>query len=599
MSWSSPHRIRKGRIPSMKPTEKNYIKLRIAVVGSIFIGFFLAIVVKAIYVQVYQGPWLSERATREINKTMTVREKRGAIYDTNHHEIAVSIDAISIGAYPNLMKDKNAAAAKLSKALDLNPKTFKARLTSGNGFKWVKRKAAPREVRAVKDLSVEGVDFIPEHSRFYPQSTLGAQITGFTGVDGRGLEGVEFYYDAQLKGEEKKLTVMKDALGKKFGGEREESLDSSARNLILTVDKTIQYITERALKEAVKEYEAKSGLAVVMDPATGAVFAIANYPFFNPNAFGRFDRSAYRNRAITDPFEPGSTMKIFSATAAIEYGGCTPNTIFYCENGKYKVGKYTIHDTHEYGWLSLQKILKFSSNIGAMKMSEMIGAQSLHQTLKGFGFGEPTGIDCPGESSGALSPYQKWSQIQTGVVAFGHGMSVTAIQMAAAVSAIANKGVLMKPYVVRAITDDKGKVVEEFGPRVVRRAVSEKTAETVKEMMRSVVETGGTGTEANIEGYTVCGKTGTARKVNKKGRYQRGSYLSSFVGFAPAEAPVMTVLVVIDDPKKKFYGGLVAAPAFKKIVRESLNYMNVPPQNNTERLTAALEYQHQRSGNNR
>jgi len=580
----------------METTEKNYTRLRITIVGVLFIAFFVAIVVKAVHVQVYQGQWLSDRATKEIRKTLTVREKRGAIYDTNHHEMAVSIDAVSIGAYPTLMKDKNASAAKLSKALGLNPQSFATRLASGNGFKWVKRKVTPKEVRAVKDLSVEGIDFISEQSRFYPQSSLAAQITGFTGIDGRGLEGVEFYYDNRLNGEEKKLVVMKDALGKKFGGEREGSLDSSAMNLILTVDKTIQYITERALKEAVKEHEATSGMAVVMDPGTGAVYAIANYPAFNPNAFGRFDRSAYRNRAITDPFEPGSTMKIFSATAAIEYGGCTPNTIFYCENGKYKVGRFTIHDTHEYGWLSLEKIIKYSSNIGAMKMSEMIGAQSLHQTLKGFGFGEPTGIDCPGEAPGSLSPYQKWSQIHTGVVAFGHGMSVTAIQMASAVSAIANRGVLMRPYVVRAITDQKGNIVEEFAPQQVRRAVSAKTADTVKAMMRTVVETGGTGTEADLEGYTVCGKTGTARKVNKEGRYERGSYLSSFVGFAPAESPELTVLVVIDDPQKQYYGGQVAAPAFKKIVRESLNYMNVPPRNNVRRLTASLEERQHESG---
>ena len=588
MSWSHPHRIKKRHTQFMKPTDKNYVKLRITLVGSLLIGLFTAIIAKAIHIQVYQGPMLSEKAEKQIRKTMTIREKRGAIYDTNHHELAVSVDAVSIGASPKHMKDKAEAARKLSKALGLNGRALKAKLNAGNGFKWVKRQVTPKEVRAVRELSIEGIDFIPEHSRYYPQRTLAAQITGFTGLDGRGLEGVEFYYDAQLEGESKKIVVWKDALGKKFDGARPEPLDSSARNLILTVDKTIQFITEKALEEAVKTHEAKSGMAVVMNPTTGAVYAIANYPFFNPNAYGRFDRSAFRNRAITDTFEPGSTMKIFSVAAAIEHGGCTPSTIFYCENGKYKVGKFTIHDTHEYGWLSVQKILKFSSNIGAMKMSEMIGAESLHQTFKGFGFGEPTGIDCPGEAPGALSPHQKWSQVHTGVVSFGHGMSATAIQLAAAVSAIANKGILMKPYVVKAITDQKGTVVEEIKPKVARRAISEKTANIMKEMMRSVVETGGTGTEAHIEGYAVCGKTGTARKVNKEGRYERGSYISSFVGFAPAESPVMTVLVVLDDPKKQYYGGQVAAPAFKKIVRESLDYMNIPPRNDVERLTASL-----------
>jgi cell division protein FtsI (penicillin-binding protein 3) len=565
------------------------VKHRVAIVGGIFVVLFLAVVARALFVQVYQGSMLSARAEKEIQKTMIVREKRGGIYDTNRQELAVSIGAVSIAAYPRRIQDKGEAAARLSKVLGLNAGKLNARLASGSGFKWIKRKASPREVREVRALDIDGVDFIPEHSRFYPQSTLAAQITGFTGVDGRGLEGLEFYYEKDLNGEEKQLVVMKDALGKKFGGEQEASLESSARNLILTVDKTIQYITEEALEAAVKENDAASGMAVVTDPGTGAVLAIANYPFFNPNAFGRFDRSAYRNRVITDTFEPGSTMKIFSVAAAIEYGGCTPNTIFYCENGKYKVGRYTIHDTHKHGWLPIEKILKFSSNIGAMKMSEMIGAEALHRTLEGFGFGERTGIDCPGEAPGSLSPHQKWSSLQTGVVSFGHGMAATGIQLATAVSAIANNGVLMKPYIVRAITDQRGNIIEQFEPRIVRHAISEKTAGIMKAMMRSVVETGGTGTEADLEGYAVCGKTGTARKVNKQGRYERGSYVSSFVGFAPAEAPAVTVLVVIDTPRKKYYGGQVAAPAFRKIVRESLNYMNIPPRNNAERLTASLK----------
>ncbi len=573
----------------MRPIETDVVKHRVAIVGGIFVVLFLAVVARALFVQVYQGSMLSARAEKEIQKTMIVREKRGGIYDTNRQELAVSIGAVSIAAYPRRIQDKGEAAARLSKVLGLNARKLNARLASGSGFKWIKRKASPREVREVRALDIDGVDFIPEHSRFYPQSTLAAQITGFTGVDGRGLEGLEFYYEKDLNGEEKQLVVMKDALGKKFGGEQEASLESSARNLILTVDKTIQYITEEALEAAVKENDAASGMAVVTDPGTGAVLAIANYPFFNPNAFGRFDRSAYRNRVITDTFEPGSTMKIFSVAAAIEYGGCTPNTIFYCENGKYKVGRYTIHDTHKHGWLPIEKILKFSSNIGAMKMSEMIGAEALHRTLEGFGFGERTGIDCPGEAPGSLSPHQKWSSLQTGVVSFGHGMAATGIQLATAVSAIANNGVLMKPYIVRAITDQRGNIIEQFEPRIVRHAISEKTAGIMKAMMRSVVETGGTGTEADLEGYAVCGKTGTARKVNKQGRYERGSYVSSFVGFAPAEAPAVTVLVVIDTPRKKYYGGQVAAPAFRKIVRESLNYMNIPPRNNAERLTASLK----------
>jgi cell division protein FtsI (penicillin-binding protein 3) len=360
-------------------------------------------------------------------------------------------------------------------------------------------------------------------------------------------------------------------------------------NVILNIDRSIQYFTEKALEKAVTAHRAKSGMALVMSPKTGAILALALYPSFNPNNFREFDRQTWRNRAITDPFEPGSTLKVFSAAAALESGKCTSHTIFFCENGSYRIGKNVVHDTHDHGWLSLQQIVKVSSNIGAVKIAETIGPKGLYDTLINFGFGIKTGIDCPGETAGSLASYNRWTRIDTGAIAFGQGISVSAIQLITAVSAIANDGILMKPFLVQAITDQKGAILKSFRPQVVRRAVSEETARAVRQIMGTVVEKNGTGTQAALKGYKVCGKTGTAQKVSKKGGYASGKYVSSFVGFAPRDNPAAAVLVVVDEPRKAVYGGLVAAPAFKEIMLQTLNYINVAPGKPAGRLTASVQ----------
>ncbi|MEZ4524825.1 MAG: penicillin-binding protein 2 [Desulfobacterales bacterium] len=561
-------------------------EMRISIIGWSFTLCFLIVAGKAVYLQVHRSPDLSRKAAEQYEKTLTIQGKRGIIYDRNHREMAVSIDVVSVAAYPGRVKDTAATAEALGKILRLDPRELRLHLISRRSFIWIKRQVTPDEEKAVRALGMEGIDFIPEHSRFYPNRTVAAQLTGFTGVDGHGMEGIEFYYDSYLKGAERKFTVLTDARGKKFEAEQDKENDYSGNNVVLTIDRTIQYITEKVLRETVDAFSAKSGMAVVMEPSTGAVLALANVPLFNPNSFGSFSREIWRNRCVTDAFEPGSTMKIFSASAAIESGGCTPDSIFYCENGRYRIGENTVHDTQPHGWLTLAKIIKYSSNIGAIKMSEMIGPEAMHTTLKNFGFGEKTGLDCPGETTGSLAPYRRWSKITAGTIAFGHGISVSAIQMAAGLSAIANKGVLMKPYIVEAVTDPGGMIIRKFAPAKIRNAISAQTAETIKNMMTAVTEEGGTGIKAALEGYTVCGKTGTARKLNKRGEYTREAHLSSFVGFAPVENPRIAVVVIVDEPKQQHYGGLVPAPAFKQIVQETFNYLNIPPQTGTERLTA-------------
>jgi cell division protein FtsI (penicillin-binding protein 3) len=561
----------------MTPVKTKYLNWRAIGVALLFLIFLAIIGVKAAYLQIYHGSWLAKMAAGQYERSFRSLGKRGTVYDRNHAEMAVSIRVTSIAAYPPQIEQIRSTAKSLAKVLNMDRKMLQRKLAAKKSFVWVKRQATPRETDDVKSLNLAGIGFIPEYNRFYPNKNLAAQALGFTGIDGNGLEGIEFYYDRYLEGVKGNFTVLKDALGQGFTSAKKKVPDNSGNNLILTIDRTIQYITEKTLEASVNEFSAKSAMAIVMDPKTGAILAMAHFPAFNPNAFSEFSKERWRNRAITDPFEPGSTLKIFSATAAIEAGGASPNSIFFCENGAYRIGKNVVHDLGSYGWLSLQQIIKYSSNIGAVKVSEMLGAELLYNMLRNFGFGEKTGIDCPGETTGSLTHFKKWSRLDAGVISFGHSISVSAIQLIAAVSSIANDGILMEPHLVEAITDQNGRVIHGFKPQRVRRVISPETARTVRNIMKTVITKGGTGVRASLKGYSVSGKTGTTQKINQEGTYAEGKYIASFIGFTPAEKPAIAILVIIDEPQGKYYGGIVAAPAFKKIAHETLNYMNIPP----------------------
>jgi cell division protein FtsI (penicillin-binding protein 3) len=540
--------------------------------------------IQAIRLHVFKGAWLSERAAREYEHAMVVQGKRGAIADRNGNPLAVSIDSPSIAAYPHRIGDRDQVAGKLARVLGQSQSRIYSKLNPKRSFVWIKRQATPKQARAVAALKIEGVDFVTEHTRVYPGKTLAAQLVGFSGIDGHGLEGMEFFFDAELRGTEKAITVLEDALGRRFEGVGLPAHLGEGNSVVLTIDRNIQHITQKALEASVTEFDAASGMAVVMAPATGEILALAHYPFFNPNRYGHFNREMWRNRAVTDAFEPGSTMKMFSAAAAIDSQVCSPSTIFYCENGEYRIGRNTIHDTKSHGWLSLQQIVKYSSNIGSVKMAEKLGARQLYDYMAAFGFGQRSGIACPGETAGSLSPFGTWSTIDTGAISFGQGVSVSAIQLITAASAIANGGVLMKPLLVKAITDRHGQTVTQFAPERVRRVITPQTAATMRKILKSVITEGGTGVNAALQGYAVCGKTGTAQKIDKSGTYAKGKYLSSFLGFAPADQPELAILVVVDEPRKQDYGGIVAAPAFRQIALDTLSYLNIPPGPDADRL---------------
>ncbi len=563
--------------------------VRTAVILSLFFIWIAAIGAKTGYLQIYKSEWLSKKAAGQYEQELVLQGKRGTIYDSRYEAMAVSIETTSIAAYPAMVADKSKVAGQVAEILKCRKNKILRALQSSRSFVWLKRQATPKEVAGIRKLKITGIDFLPEHSRFYPGTTLAAQLLGFTGIDGRGLEGLEYYYEEDLKGTESKVTILKDALGRGFDVDHWTALNQAGNNIVLTIDRQIQYITEKALAEAVTTHRALSGIALVMAPQTGALLAVAHYPLFNPNAFGKSDRATWRNRAITDPFEPGSTMKIFSVAAALECGKSTPSSIFYCENGHYLVGDHTVHDTKPYGWLSLQQIVKYSSNIGAVKVIEQVGSKTLYDSLQNFGFGERTGIDCPGESPGSLSNYKRWTVVDTGNIAFGQGVSASALRLITSAAAIANDGLLMQPYVVKAVTDPNGELLKKIEPRPLQQVVSAQTAQTIRRIMRTVITDGGTGEKADVDGYSVCGKTGTAQKVDAKGGYAKRRYVSSFLGFAPTERPALAVLVVVDEPQEGYYGGLVAAPAFSRIVRETLAYLNVAPTGSWKKLRVSRE----------
>lgn len=572
----------------MKPlSNQKKLRLRMALMGGIFFLCLGTILGRAVYLQVVFGPALAEKASDQYEKTIQTSGKRGTIFDRRMREVAVSIETLSLAAYPRKIQDRPGAARAIARIIKASPQSVARKLATKRPFVWIKRQITPKEAQAVKALDLEGLEFLPEHSRYYPNRTLAAQLLGFTGIDGNGLEGIEYLFDAELTGRPQIATVLKDAFGRGFEAQDDVDANTSGNNVVLAIDGAIQHVAEKALLQAVKSHNAKSGMAVVMDPRTGDVLALAHVPLFNPNAFGDFNRNLRRNRAVTDAFEPGSTMKLFSAAAALESGCCTPHTIFYCENGQYRIGSNTIHDTKKHGWLSIQRIVKYSSNIGAVKIGETIGADTLHETLQRFGFGRPTGIACPGETKGSLGANRKWTTFDVAAASFGHGVSVSAVQLAAAVSAIANGGILMKPRAVLKVTDARGRVIRAIDPQPMGRAVSAKTAEAVTRMMKMVLTDGGTGMEAALDGYSACGKTGTAQKIGKDGTYSQKRYIASFAGFAPVEDPRLTIVVVVDEPQEDYYGGTVAAPVFRDIAQTALGYLNVRPSETGPKMTVS------------
>ncbi len=600
-----------------------WVRVRIILVAA-GLGFcFLAIVVRLIDLKFVQGPMLQEKALREYQKDFPILPVRGSIMDRHRTELAMSTFVKSLGAHPRRLPDKKEISRKLAPLIGMTPAAVLEILERDRPFVWIKRHLTPQQAEAVEHYKAEydkqikaqrkkakegenpelarpdAIYLIPEAKRYYPHRTLAGPLLGFCNADGHGAEGLERFFDEYIYGKPQKSLNIIDARGQIVLSSEKELVDETiGDNLILTIDRTIQYITEKELQQGVQKWHATGGFAVVVAPQTGEVLAMAQMPPFDPNVFNKYSKDFYQNRNVTVAVEPGSTFKIFTVAAALDAKVVKPLDRYHCENGKYAIGNAgVIHDVHPYGSLTVAEVIKKSSNIGAAKIGLKLGAQKMDHYLKGFGFGQRTGITYAGENYGLVrNIMSSRSLIDRVTVSFGQGITTTPIQLAMALSAMANDGILMQPLLVKEIVNQKGEVVKQFQPTPVRQVISPETARTIMAMMKTVTEQGGTGTEAVPPGYTVAGKTGTAQKVVGRA-FSKSKYYSLFIGVTPAENPVLAIVVIVDEPKGAIYGGTVAAPIFREIAGQVLRFLGYYPQPQPASPTDTLQVKHSQPAN--
>jgi len=557
------------------------VRARILAVGGGIVVLLAMVAVRIVQFTLTDSPDLAKLARRQHHEQIHIAAHRGAILDRHGETLASSIERPSLYVRPRRLNadDRGRAQAALSAALDLPPRAVAAKLNSTSNFVWLKRAVSPREQATAHALGIGGIGEVVEARRFYPHGTAAAQVLGFAGVDLRGIEGIERFYEQDLRALTRTLEIERDALGREIltdGMDDPRALDGAT--VELTLDVALQSIAERALEQGVREAQAAAGTAIVMDPWTGEILALANAPTFDPNDRATIPASHRRNRAINDFYEPGSTFKAVLAAAALEHGVVRPDEMIFCENGAMPVGKWVIHDHHRHGWLSMAETIAVSSNIAAAKMGEKLGRERFHQFLVDLGFGKPTGVDLPAEVGGMLRPLANWSRINLVTTSFGQGIAVTPLQMARAFAAIANGGQVVQPYVGLRATSASGERLWEHQPTIVRRVMKPETARMVTSMLEMVTEEGGTGTKAQIAGVRVAGKTGTSQKIEPgTGRYSPDKRVASFVGFLPADQPRLVIMVMVDEPRGSKYGGVVAAPIFAAIGRAALERLGIVP----------------------
>jgi cell division protein FtsI (penicillin-binding protein 3) len=564
----------------MRKDHKHNTRVRIIVIG---VGFALVLAVltaRAFDLQIRQHEELSANAQKEFMRKIEVPPRRGIIFDRNLEELAVSLDTDSIGVRPAKISDLRTVSASLAAALQEDPRLLLQRLQSAkSSYVWVARKVSPDKANAVRALNLEGIDLTNEPKRFYPHSELACHILGFAGIDANGLEGLEKRYDSELKGSARTTAGMKDALGRVIHLQpKDYAAIPEGENLVLTIDKNLQYQVEKILAATVAKYKAVSGQAIVMASSSGEIWAMASVPAFDPNNFSQYPPEFYRNRVVADVFEPGSTFKIFVAAAALNQGRIPLKQTFFCENGQWQIAGRLIHDTHPHGNLTMSEIIKYSSNIGAAKLGQMVGAEDLNKTIRAFGFGRPVGIDLPAESSGMLRKLSPNRLVDLANLCFGQGVAVTGIQLITAVNAVANGGVLLKPHLLKAVIDRNAQLLKEIAPEQITRVMEPEAAAILTDMMTGVTQSGGTAAHIKVGNTRIAGKSGTAQKAIAGG-YSNDDYIASFVGFLPAENPQLTIMVQIDSPRGRHFGSVVAGPAWVDIAKAGLQAIGyVQPQ---------------------
>ncbi len=549
---------------------------RLLVGVTAFALWAVGIEARLIYMQVVQHEELVARGERQQHRSIDSHAKRGEILDRQGRVLAYSVDADTIYAVPTDVDDPRATVAAVCGALgDCTAewrRSLEMRLDEQRAFAYVRRQVSPDVARRIAALDLDGIGFITENRRYYPNKTLAAHLLGYVGIDNQGLSGVEAAYESEITGRAGRILIQTDARQRAFS--RVERAPTRGATLELTIDKYLQYLAERELRNAVREHDADGGTVVMLDPYTGEVLALASEPGFNPNAFAAAPQPALRNRAVQDVYEPGSTFKLVTTAAALEAGITTRYEMFDVSQGSIRVGNSTIPDMHTYGVLSLEDVIVKSSNVGAIQLGLRVGPARLIEYARRFGFGQRLSPDLRGESAGIVHDPARLNDRAVASVSMGYQVAVTPLQMAAAVSAVANGGELVEPRIVRAVVRDG--VRTERPQRVIQRAVDPGTAAELTAIMEQVVERG-TARNAQVPGYSIAGKTGTAEKLID-GQYSSDHHNASFVGFVPSRAPAFAVLVMIDTPRgARFTGGAVAAPVFQRIAAAALRHLAVPP----------------------
>ena len=555
---------------------------------------------------VKDGEAWRELAEKQRQRRLHVLPKRGTIYDRNGSALAISVEVPSVsldavellkgvppGRVPMVARQ---AANQIAQLLGLNAADVERKILAKRRFAWLKRRISAKEADQIRALStrkdeaaVHGLTVEGEGRRYYPRRELGGPLLGFVAPDGEGKDGLELSLNGELKGHVEQLRGLRDRSGRLLfadGVQDEQAL--AGHNVYLSIDQGIQYVAERELSGAARTFEAGGGSVVVVDPYTGEILALASWPGYNPNDYTDSDAQQRRDRGLTDAFEPGSTTKIFTIAAGLSAGVITPTQTLYCEKGVMAVDNVLIRDTHPAEWLPITKVLSMSSNICSAKVGLSLGGDKLYEALRRFGFGQETGVTIPGESSGTLRPRGRpWVQVETAAASFGQGISATNLQLAMAAAAIANGGQLMQPILIKKVVTANGQLIRDATPTVRRRAISQSVARAMSEMLVSVTEGEGTGVEAAIDGFQVAGKTATAQKTDPAtGRYSAEKFIASFVGFVPAQKPVVAIAVMVDEPMLDHAGGLVAAPIFRRVAQMALKYKGLTPKG-TDRVDIA------------
>ncbi|NOZ63425.1 MAG: penicillin-binding protein 2 [Caldiserica bacterium] len=537
----------------------------------IFLPFlYLLLILRLFQVQILQQDFFFQKARKLQDTSITITPQRGEIVDRNGIPLAMDRISYSVFYRPISSLPQSEKLAKIASLLGYPEETLSKKLTLGR-FVYLRKSVDPELVKELQKYRLKGIEWKESFRRFYPSGPLAAPILGFVGKDRRGLYGVELFYDRYLKGEKGIIQAEKDG--------RRRILPSSRKTLVrpqegyrikLTLDEKLQYILEDELSKTHKKTGARASVGILLNPQTGEILAMASYPSFDPNRFWESSPSNYKNRAISMVYEPGSTFKVITMASALEEGVISPGKEIFCENGNFTLYNRTIHDHEPYGWLSVKAILWHSSNIGMTKIGMKLGEKKLYTYIRKFGFGEKTGIDLPGEEKGILRPYSKWSRVSIASIPYGQEIGVTPLQLVMGVAAVINGGYLLKPYIVKEI-ERSGESSLRRKKEVVRQVISSRTSEIMREMMVGVVERG-TGRKAQISGYSIGGKTGTAQKYVPGKGYNSGKYTASFIGFLPASHPELLLLIVIDEPKTNHYGGEIAAPCFKRVIERVLCY---------------------------